>query len=920
LFLSSIALRSASKSAPAREYAIELARRSEAPVYRAVPTAPPPADTNTPAFPTILGGADERGLEGLDSVQPYDSAILAQKVPASPPLDDAGAQGRHDPATAAALPFVEPAKEAALFSAPAAKPPEVAFEVVPGSPGGAGGSSLALDESGRPVGGGAGGAFGQRARAARPRVSREGGEVAGPATAPSPPAEPQKSEGARGEKFTELAGAPETPGATDRRRLNEALFGVDPATREKDGAARWGSRVQKPLEDLQERKPGVDGAVAESSDTIHLLPQITEQHHAPANQPADVGQVVKQLDAVKETPDVAKYYKADVKREAERTVRDAEEAAAAEGVEMVTVEGKKADAVLSNDMDGDGIADVVGKDANRAQNLGTIEGFDRFEYNELSAGTGLVELPKARTVQGWAYSVDGLAGAKPGLPPPDPSAMEGLLRGYAHYRDLDQGLALDEFAARSLAIPAPIVGDEGLGQEGFRKRHGVNPFVDTRRDHFSTFGMDVDTASYTLARGALAAGKLPDPRHVRVEEFVNYFPEDLPASKDHVFSVRCEGGPSPFGEGLDLLKLTVKARDLLPGERKDAVLTFAVDTSGSMHEGDRLALVREALATLVRSLKPDDRVAVVGFSDNPYLVLPHTPAREADRILGAVASLTPRGDTNFEAGLALAYRVADEVLESKAVHRVILCSDGVATAGARGAEEILKRVEVFAKRGIYLSCVGFGMGKYNDRLLETLADKGNGNYAYADDLKAAADVFRRNLPATLQVLAQDAKVQVDFNPEVVSHYRLVGYENRDIADRDFRNDKVDAGEVGPGTTVTVLYEVLRRPGSSGDVGRVHVRYRDTGTGRVEEESHPLPPGVVVTRLAETSDRFRFIACAAETAELLRGSYWARNGSYGKVLGVLHGLGAEIRGRPEWKELAGLTARAQALTIHALRGK
>jgi Ca-activated chloride channel family protein len=432
--------------------------------------------------------------------------------------------------------------------------------------------------------------------------------------------------------------------------------------------------------------------------------------------------------------------------------------------------------------------------------------------------------------------------------------------------------------------------------------------------------MDVDTASYTLARGALAAGKLPDPRHIRVEEFVNYFPEDVPAARDHVFSVRCEAGPSPFGEGLDLLKVTVKARDLLPGERKDAVLTFAVDTSGSMHEGDRLALVREALATLVRSLNPDDRVAVVGFSDHPYLVLPHTPAREADRILGAVASLTPRGDTNFEAGLALAYRVADEVLEPKAVHRVILCSDGVATAGARGAEEILKRVEVFAKRGIYLSCVGLGMGKYNDKLLETLADKGNGNYAYADDLRAAAEVFRRNLPATLQVLAQDAKVQVDFNPEVVSHYRLVGYENRDIADRDFRNDKVDAGEVGPGTTVTVLYEVLRRPGSSGDVGRVHVRYRDTGTGRVEEESTPLPPGVVATSLRETSDRFRFIACAAETAELLRGSYWARNGSYGKVLAVLHGLGAGFRARAEWGELAGLAARAQALTIRTLQGR
>jgi Ca-activated chloride channel family protein len=520
--------------------------------------------------------------------------------------------------------------------------------------------------------------------------------------------------------------------------------------------------------------------------------------------------------------------------------------------------------------------------------------------------------------------------------PSPPPAAETRLRAYHYYRSLDPTLTPESFWERKLAVPPPAVGDEGLGQEGFKKRYGVSPFVDTRFDHLSTFGMDVDTASYTLARKMLQDGKLPDPKTVRVEEFINYFQEEYPPDPSAVFSVFCEGGPSPFGGGaaaaladtsggeahfggLDLLKITVKARELHPGERKDAVLTFAVDTSGSMNLESRLGLVRQALTTLAGSLKPDDRVGIVGFAAHAYLVLPHTPAREKDRILGAISSLSPTGGTNVEAGLDLAYRIADEVFAPKAVNRIILCSDGVANVGARGPEEILKKVQVFAKRGIYLSCAGFGAG-LKDALLETLADKGNGNYAYVDSAATAEKIFRDNLPSTLQVLAQDAKIQVDFNPEVVSHYRLLGYENRDIADKDFRNDKVDAGEVGPGTTVTVLYEIQRRANCQGDLGRIYLRYLDTGTHRVDEVSFPLHPGVLATSLNDSSDRVRFLACVAETAELLRTSYWARDGSYGKVLGVLSSLSPEYRARGDFMELAELVGRARELTIHNLAGK
>ncbi|KAB2901250.1 MAG: FAD-dependent oxidoreductase, partial [Burkholderiaceae bacterium] len=491
-----------------------------------------------------------------------------------------------------------------------------------------------------------------------------------------------------------------------------------------------------------------------------------------------------------------------------------------------------------------------------------------------------------------------------------------LQRAWGYYRALDPSLTPEAFAARKLSVPAPEIGDDGLDAEEFRRRHGVNPFVDTRRDHLSTFAMDVDTASWTIARNALRSGKLPDPAAVRTEEFVNAIRDaaagDLAEDPDSAFSFFGEGGPSPFGRGLELLKLTVKARELRPGERKNAVLTLVVDTSGSMAasvsragtagaaspDATRLELVRDSLRTLVDALGPDDRVGIVAYSTHSYLVLPHAPARDRGRILGAISSLEPSGATNVESGLDLGYRVADEVFDPKALNRIVLCSDGVANLGAKGPEEILRKVEVFSRRGVYLSSVGFGMGKYDDRMLETLANRGNGNYAYVDTVAEAERIFRENLPSTLQVLAQDAKIQVDFNPEVVSHYRLLGYENRDIRDEDFRNDKVDAGEVGPGTTVTVLYELRRHANPRGDLGRIYLRYKDVGTGRVEEASYPLSLGLLATRVEDTTDRFRLAACVAEMAELLRKSRWARDGSFGAVLALLRTLSPELAARPE----------------------
>jgi len=493
---------------------------------------------------------------------------------------------------------------------------------------------------------------------------------------------------------------------------------------------------------------------------------------------------------------------------------------------------------------------------------------------------------------------------------------ESRLRTWGYYKNIDSQLSPALVEARRLSIPAPVVGDEGLGESGFRARYGVTPFVSTRRAHQSTVGMDVDDAGWARARESLRGGALPPAATVRVEEFVNHFPEQRPADPSKVFTVRCEGGPSPFGDDdLELLEITVKSRELLPDERKDAILTFAVDTSGSMALDGKLELVRNSVKTLVANLQPTDRVAIVAFSNHAYVALPHTSGRQQETIRRAIDSLTPTGGTNVGAGIELAYRLANEARSRRAANRVILCSDGVATLGSRGPDEVLTRVRRYAQENLVsLFTYGFGSGGKKavegDEMLRRLANEGDGNYRYVDSESAAQELF--SLPEKLQLLAADAKIQVEFDPDVVTHYRLLGYEKRDIADQDFRNDARDAGEVGPGSTVTVLYE-LERHSQAASLGRIFLRYRDVSTRRVEEFDYDLPTGVIAASLASTSDRFRFTAAVAELAELLRESYFARNGSYGAVLRLLDGLSPMTRERGDWQETRELASRALRLS-------
>ncbi|KAA3648726.1 MAG: VWA domain-containing protein [Chloroflexi bacterium] len=423
-------------------------------------------------------------------------------------------------------------------------------------------------------------------------------------------------------------------------------------------------------------------------------------------------------------------------------------------------------------------------------------------------------------------------------------------------------------------------------QDNFFDNYGVNPFLDTEDDRLSTFALDVDTGSYTIARRYLSDGYLPDNDSVRVEEFINYFEQgyDFPP-EGQAFAIHMDGGAAPFTESINyqMLRVGIQGYSVLPSERKDVNLTFVIDVSGSMDLENRLELVKDALELLVEQLRPSDIVSIVVYGSQARVVLEPTSGAEAGTILSAINRLQPEGSTNAEAGLQLGYEMNLRGFNAEGINRVILCSDGVANVGNTGAGSIWETIEARASEGITLTTVGFGMGNYNDVLMEQLADNGDGHYAYVDTLNEAERLFEDNLTSTLQVIAMDAKVQVDFNPAVVSRYRLVGFENRAIADEDFRDDTVDAGEVGAGHSVTALYEIKLHPEAVGEVATVYLRWQDPDTREVIELGEIFFSQDLADNFAETSPYFQWTVLVAEFAEVLRESYWAQSSSMAAIM-------------------------------------
>jgi Ca-activated chloride channel family protein len=375
---------------------------------------------------------------------------------------------------------------------------------------------------------------------------------------------------------------------------------------------------------------------------------------------------------------------------------------------------------------------------------------------------------------------------------------------------------------------------------------------------------------------------------VRVEEYVNYFEQGYapPAQGEGAFAIHLEGAPSFYGgEQHHLLRVGLQGYLPLEGERPDVVLTFVIDVSGSMNRQDRLELVKDALELLVGELRPTDRIGIAVYGSRGYSLLEHTPVSEADDILAAINRLQPEGSTNAEEGLRIGYRMAAQAFDPQAINRVILCSDGVANVGNTGHETIWEQIKDYAGQQIYLTTVGFGMGNYNDVLMEQLADQGNGFYAYVDTITEAKRLFVYELPSTLQVIARDARIQVEFNPAVVRSYRLIGYENRDIADEDFRDDDVDAGEIGVGHSVTALYEIKFWEGASSTDPAItaYVRYENPDTGETFEQNRSISWGEFASSFEEASPHFQLTAVVAEYAEVLRHSYWAKDSSLEDVL-------------------------------------
>ena len=447
----------------------------------------------------------------------------------------------------------------------------------------------------------------------------------------------------------------------------------------------------------------------------------------------------------------------------------------------------------------------------------------------------------------------------------------------------------------------------------FFRHYGVNPFIDTEDDHLSTFAIDVDTASYTVARRFLDDGNLPDPDSVRVEEFVNFFDQGHDAPTDDAFAIHIEGAPSPFGSANHwLVRVGLQGREIYEEQRKDATLVFTIDISGSMAQGDRLGLVQQSLRLMVDELRSNDEVAIVTYGDRGSVLLEPTSGRNKGEILRAIDSLSPGGSTYVEDGLKVAYKLAVEEVEPGRITRVMVLSDGVGNVGNTGPDSILNQVRDYVEQGVTLTTVGFGMGNYNDVLMEQLANDGDGAYYYVDTLSEARRIFVDDLTGTLQYIAKDAKVQVDFNPDTVSRYRLLGYENRDVADEDFRDDTVDAGEIGAGHSVTSLYELKLREGADGALGTVYLRYEDANLDEVTEISQDLHISDLAFSFEEASARFQLAAVVAEFAEVLRGSYWAREGTLQAVADEARRLQQLMPAASDVAEFAGLVARAARL--------
>jgi Ca-activated chloride channel family protein len=471
----------------------------------------------------------------------------------------------------------------------------------------------------------------------------------------------------------------------------------------------------------------------------------------------------------------------------------------------------------------------------------------------------------------------------------------------ASARQMAQAEGLRDHTRRE-HVPAA---SEPVGRDKFANAP-ENAFKVARDAPVSTFSIDVDTASYAFVRAQLNRNVLPPAASVRTEELINYFPYayEAPASASEPFRANVSVFPNPWAEGRKLIRIGVKGYALQQTNRPRANLVFLIDTSGSMEPLNRLPLVKQSLAMLLTQLQPDDRVAIVTYAGNAGTALEPTAVSEKAKILAAIEQLAARGSTAGAEGIRQAYALAEQNFDANGVNRVILATDGDFNVGITNGNELKGFVERQREKGIFLSVLGVGVGNYNDALAQTLAQNGNGVAAYIDTINEARKVLVEEASSTLFPIGKDVKIQIEFNPATVAEYRLIGYETRLLNRDDFANDKVDAGDVGSGQTVTALYDIVPVGGprvvddlrygapapasgspSPAEYAFVKIRYKLPRSDRSVLISTPVDRGSEHGRFEDAPLDARFATSVAAFGEMLRGGKHTGQFGYDDVLRI-----------------------------------
>ena len=420
------------------------------------------------------------------------------------------------------------------------------------------------------------------------------------------------------------------------------------------------------------------------------------------------------------------------------------------------------------------------------------------------------------------------------------------------------------------------------------------PMLSTQAQPMSTFSIDVDTASYQIAKQMIQSGKRPNPLSIRAEEFINSFDYKYDAPKSKAFAVQSEVVNSPFHRGSKIMKIGVQGKRPGGDHRAASHFCFIIDTSGSMADKNRLPMVKKVLPMIVKQMSPGDKVSLVSCGLNSRLELDHIDVQNAEYVAERISSLNAVGATNLEASLIDGYKQVLKHTKKGTYSRVVLFSDGVANLGEQNAENILKKLSHAKSEGVGITVIGMGEEEYNDNFLETLADKGDGNYVYIGNNKEAQKTFEEKFAATFHTIAYNVKIQVEFDPTQVSKYRLLGYENRRLKNKDFRNDKVDAGEVGSGQSVTAIYEVeMTGKPSSEPMAEVRLRYRDAVDSQMKEFATPVLQKSYNIPFEKSSKATRLAFISGKFAEVLRDGGNSEGISMDSLLKFIRPLASEI---------------------------